>query len=97
MPSHWKWILLFTAAFLLFISSQGMRGYWQKKKILNHLNQRLSEINLENEKMRKEIDRLKKDPTAIEQIARRELGLIHPEEIEYRFVTDSPAELPSKK
>lgn len=74
------------AVIALFFSSESMRSYWQKKKILNELQKKLDQVRKTNKNLSLEVRRLESDPRAIEQIARRELGLIQPGEIEYRFV-----------
>ena len=69
------------------MSSEGTRSYWKRKRHLNNLQNKLAELKVSNDRMTLEIERLKSDPRAIERIARSELGLLKPNEIEYRFVT----------
>lgn len=86
MQSIWKWILIVSCAIGLLFSSKWTRSYWQQKRYLNNLQKKLDQVRLNNKNLTAEIHRLQTDPHAIEQIARRELGLIQPGEIEYRFV-----------
>lgn len=86
MRLSWEWILLILVAIGFFLFSKGTRSYWNQKKYLGELQKKIKETHLKNEKLALEIHHLKTDPKAIEQIARRELGLIQPGEIEYRFV-----------
>lgn len=44
------------------------------------LAERIADLKGENEVLREEVRRLREDPTFIEEIARREFGLIHPGE-----------------
>lgn len=90
---HWKWIAA-AIVVLGILSSEGVRTYWQRKKALRQLEKRLEELRQSNKTASMEIERLKNDPNAIEQVARRDLGLIQPGEIEYRFVVDHSS--PSK-
>ena len=83
-----KWIVVGLACLGLFLSSEGSRSYWKRKRYLKHLEQKLADLKTSNEKLSQEVSRLKSDPRAIEQIARNDLGLIKPGEIEYRFVVD---------
>ena len=46
-----------------------------------HLDQRIVTLRAENDTLRNTVRRLQEDPSAIEDIARRELGLISPGEI----------------
>ena len=46
-----------------------------------HLDQRIVTLRAENDALRNTVRRLQEDPRAIEDIARRELGLISPGEI----------------
>jgi len=50
----------------------------QKRGNLIHFNQKL---NWKNEEMYREVSRLKNDPVYLEEIARREFGLVKPDEI----------------
>ena len=88
---NWKWILLGLFILGLFLSSEGSRSYWKRKRHLKELQAKLELARAENKSLALEIQRLENDPRAIEQIARRDLGMIQPGEIEYRFVSESPA------
>ncbi len=87
LKRQWKWILAGLVV-IGFLSSDGLRTFWQRKKALHTLEEKLEEIKVSNKNLTMEIDRLKNDPHAIEQVARKDLGLIQPGEIEYRFVVD---------
>jgi cell division protein FtsB len=56
----------------------------QKRESLIYSNQQL---NWKNEEMFREISRLKHDPAFLEEIARREFGLVKPDEIIF-FIDD---------
>ncbi len=92
LKKYWKWIAC-AIVVLGLLTSEGVRTYWQRKQALRQLERRLEDLRLSNKTVTMEIERLKNDPNAIEQVARRDLGLIQPGEIEYRFVIDhsSPA------
>lgn len=81
-----KWIFVCLGLFLLFLSSEGFRSYWSKRRYYKKLVQNLEEVRKTNKELETEIDRIKKDPTLYGDYARRELGLAPPGEIEYRFV-----------
>jgi cell division protein FtsB len=75
-------ILLGVGLFLLTI--KGYQEVWkirqlaQKRETLILFNQQL---NGKNEEMYREISRLKHDPIYLEEIARKEFGLVKPDEI----------------
>ena len=76
-------------AVLLFLcinagSRKMFRRYWDIKRLTNELVQ----LRKENALLKNEIYLLEEDPSYIERIARRELGLISPDEVEYRFDKD---------
>ena len=88
---RWKWLIIGLCALGLFLSSEGTRSYWKRKRYLKELQTRLENLRTSNKNLALEVERFKSDPRAIEQVARRELGLIQPGEIEYRFVVqESP-------
>ena len=75
-------------AFILFFTVFGDKGLLRiyelnqdKKKI----DSRLIEAKQENEKLKHEIVALKTDRRYLESIARKEFGLVRPNEIIYRF------------
>jgi len=57
---------------------QKMQQLVQKRETLIHTNQ---DLNWRNEEMYREISRLKQDPIYLEEIARKEFGLVKPDEI----------------
>lgn len=83
---NWKWIALAVGALLFILSSDAVRTYREKKKLYKELTKKLEEAKQTNQKLTMEVHRLKTDPKTIGEIARRELGLLHPDEIEYRFI-----------
>ena len=91
MKSRWKWIVAVAAVTGFFLSSDGVRNFWQRKHHLQKLEEKLEQMRRENTNLASEIHRIKTDPRVMEQYARRELGLIQPGEIEYRFMAQHPA------
>jgi cell division protein FtsB len=58
-----------------------IRRYWETHK----LNTRLAELSKQNAVLKKEIYNLENNSSYIERMARKELGLISTDEVEYRF------------
>jgi cell division protein FtsB len=50
------------------------------------LRQRIEGLNEENKRLEEELEAAKNDPEYIENLARRELGLIKPGETKYKFI-----------
>jgi cell division protein FtsB len=80
-----KIVLLIALAFFLFGNSgfrKLVRRYWEMHK----LNNRLAELAKENALLKKEIYNLETNSSYIERMARKELGLVSSDEVEYRFI-----------
>ena len=54
--------------------------------------QRIEKLTQENQALFDEIQRLRKDPKYVEQVARKELGLVKDNELIYRFQENEKAE-----
>ncbi|OGR57392.1 MAG: hypothetical protein A3I11_02610 [Elusimicrobia bacterium RIFCSPLOWO2_02_FULL_39_32] len=88
IPARWKWIALGLILSILFLSSDSTRSYWKKRRYYSHLKKQLEEIKTKNKNLKIEIERLKNDPSLIGEVARKELRMSKPGEIEYRFVIE---------
>jgi cell division protein FtsB len=77
-------VLLFFVAAVVFVDGLvGDRGYLAMRRARQEYDDTAASIGrqrAENTRLREEARRLREDPTAIEEIARRELGLIRPGE-----------------
>jgi cell division protein FtsB len=76
------------------VGDQGLIATMRARKQYNRLAADLARIRSENTGLREEARRLREDPAAIEEIARRELGLMSPGE--KLFIIKDVAD-PSKK
>jgi len=86
-----KRILLFIVGFLLIL---GLVTFFGEKGILHmlHLQKELvkiqeanRQIEMENQKLKEEVRRLKVEKRVIEEIARKELGMVKEGEVIYQF------------
>jgi cell division protein FtsB len=78
-----QYLLVFIGGVLVVDALVGDRGLVQmmkKRDEYRALEQTLNQARSDNARLREEARRLKEDPAAIEEIARRELGLIKPGE-----------------
>lgn len=90
-PQRWAW---WAAGFFLLavlVSGGAVRNYWNRRRDLERLNIRLAEARRRVAELEARRDRAEGDAAFIEMAARRELGLIAPDEIEFRFVNDDEA------
>ena len=76
------------------VGEQGLVATMRARRQYDHLASDLARVRAENSGLREEARRLREDPAAIEEIARRELGLISPGEKLF-IIKDIPP--PAKK
>ncbi len=62
------------------VGDRGLLAQRQAKRDYNALSKALEDQRAENARLKEEARRLREDPTAIEELARRDLGLIRPGE-----------------
>lgn len=77
------WLLLFFASLIIvdgLVGERGLLAMLRARHEYDELAATLAKQRLDNARLRDEARRLKDDPSAIEEIARRELGLIRPGE-----------------
>jgi cell division protein FtsB len=90
-----QYVLVFIGCVLLVDALVGDKGLLQmlkKRDEYRALEQSLTRARTENARLREEARRLKEDPAAIEDLARRELGLIKPGEKLFIIKDVSPAD-----
>lgn len=74
--------------FILYFTVFGERGLLH----IHHLNQeneevlkKVQEVKAENDRLKREIEALKSDRRYLESIARKDFGLVRPNEVIYQF------------
>jgi cell division protein FtsB len=78
-----QYVLLFVGCMLVvdaLVGEKGLLAMMKARQEYQALEQSLHSARAENARLREEARRLREDPAAIEEIARRELGLIRPGE-----------------
>jgi cell division protein FtsB len=91
-----RWLLLFVACVIVVDSLVGDRGLvamLRARHEYDALAATIAHERAENAELREEARRLREDPAAVEEIARRELGLIRPGEKVF-IVKDVPPPKP---
>ena len=90
------WLLVFAASVILldgFFGERGLVAMLRARHEYDELAASIARQRAENTRLRDEARRLREDPAAIEEIARRELGLIKPGEKVF-IVKDVPPAKP---
>jgi len=73
---------------LLLLFSTGDSGFYVQAKLLRRQHRLESKINqalMKQAQLRQQIDSLKNDPKALEEYARKELGVGEPDEVIIKF------------
>ncbi|MBI5681562.1 MAG: septum formation initiator family protein [Deltaproteobacteria bacterium] len=71
--------------FLTVFSDKGLIKIYHLSKERDNIRINNAIINVENENLKNEINRLKTDKRYIEEVARKELGMVRPSDIIYQF------------
>jgi cell division protein FtsB/cell division protein DivIC len=87
-------LLIFGA--LTFFGEKGILHLLRLQKEVAQIKDRNIKLEEENQKLREEVKRLQRDKRYIEEIARKELGMVKEGEIIYQFDTPSMGEGGSK-
>lgn len=93
LQESWLWritVLLVAAVslWLLFAPGTGVLSLFRQRAELQNLKVKNTELAQENKELQEEVERLLNDPAYLEEIARREYGLLKKNEYIYDF---SPA------
>jgi cell division protein FtsB len=77
------WLLIFFGSVIVvdgLVGERGLLAMMRARRQYDELSATLARQRMDNARLRDEARRLSEDPSAIEEIARRELGLIRPGE-----------------
>ena len=88
------WLLLFIGSVIVVDGLAGDRGLlamMRARRQYDELSATIARQRMDNARLRDQARRLREDPAAIEEIARRELGLIKPGERVFIIKDVSPA------
>jgi cell division protein FtsB len=90
------WLLIFVASVIVvdgLVGERGLLAILRARHEYDDLAATIAHQRADNARLREEARRLKEDPSAIEEVARRELGLIKPGERVF-IIKDVPAAKP---
>ena len=89
-------ILLLILGIFTFFGEKGIFHLLRIQKEVARIKEKNAKLEEENQKLREEVKRLQTDRRYIEEIARRELGMVKEGEIIYQFDTPSKGKEGSK-
>ena len=78
-------ILIALLFFFLAFGNRGLVDMYNLKKEVARLQQKNHELEKENDRLRRNMYRLKEDLAYLESVARKELGMVSPGELIYDF------------
>jgi cell division protein FtsB len=78
-------LLVLVMIFFTFFGNKGLLQVYRLRRELKEIEGINTELRQENDKLRAEIDNLRTNKKYIEELARRELGLVKKGEIVYQF------------
>ncbi len=82
--------------FLTFFGDKGILHLLRLQKELSRIKEVNSKIEEENRKLKEEVRRLQDEKRYIEEIARKELGMVKEGEVIYQFESSPPGKENSK-
>lgn len=78
-------LILLALLWVLFAPGSGVVSLLRKRKELTTLQEKTVQLEQENDKLQQDIDRLQKDSEYLEEIARKDYGLLKKNERVYDF------------
>lgn len=78
-------VIFFAMGFFIIFGNNGLADLRQARKEHDHLVEKNQAIRQENVILYREIDRMNHDPYYLEEVARKELGVIGPGEVVIRM------------
>jgi cell division protein FtsB len=72
----------------------GFLEVYHFNRYLRAVDHRIEALEVENERLRTQVTRLRSDPYHIEKLAREDLGLVRPDEVIFEIVDAQPGNRP---
>jgi cell division protein FtsB len=89
-----RWLVFFFASLVIvdgLVGERGLLAMLRARQEYDGMSATIARQRAENARLREEVHRLTEDPAAIEEIARRDLGLIRPGERVFIIKDVAPA------
>ena len=80
--------------FLIFFGDNGVVELLRKRDHLTQLSSANEQLVKDNLQLYRRVDRLHNDPAYIEAVARRELGMVRPDELIFTFAPERESPRP---
>ena len=77
--------LIILMSLVTIVGERGALHLWRLRGQKNRLDAQNFRLQLENENLRRRIDRIRHDDHYLEKLAREELNMVRPGEVVYRF------------
>lgn len=84
-------VIVIGLGLVIVLARHGLVDLVRMSAQVDQLERENDDLKQRNKRLMAEIQRLRKNPSAIEEAAREELGLAKPNELVYRFPDDEPA------
>ncbi len=84
-------LTMFNLLLVIVFGEKGLVDVTLLQAELQQIEQQNENLNRENVTLYREIDRLKNDPAFVENIARKELGMVGREEVVFKIKKETPA------
>ncbi len=78
-------LILLGSSWLIFSPGSGLLAIWAEKKQAQGLEAETANLLRDNSELQAEIEKMKSDPAHLEEVARRDFGLLKPNERVYDF------------
>jgi len=85
-------LVMFNLLLVIVFGEKGLVDLQFMKKEQARLEQKNEELTEKNSGLYREIDRLKNDPDYVEEVARKELGMVGENEIIFKMDSGKPSE-----
>ena len=85
-------LVLIALLWVLFSPRAGVFALLKQRSELKELQQQTVELQKENVRLQNEIDRIQNDPVYLEEVARKDYGLVRKNELIYDFSKKKPVE-----
>ncbi|MBI4055498.1 MAG: cell division protein FtsL [Elusimicrobia bacterium] len=79
------WTLAVILSAVILLGNRGLRTLVKNRFQARKYQQELEKLRQQERTLKEKIQQAQSDPDYIESLARKELGMIRPEEVEYRF------------
>lgn len=87
----WFIVLVVVMVGMILFGDRGLLRVFQSQQQLAEMGAQIAALEATNADLRKKIEALQSDLGTIENIARRELGMVRPDELVYQFPPDRTA------